>query len=182
VQQGALDYNDILHRLKAFDLDAFDHLYTHSRERLFVYALSFLKDEEAARDLVQELFVEFWEKKIFLNVEENITAYLVRSVRNRCLTFLKTAHRHGFILKQLEHLETGQTAWNDTLEIQELGQKIESAIGKLPLMPARVFRMHYIDKLSYAEIAEQLGISPNTISNHMTKALKLLRENLKKSG
>lgn len=180
MQQGGVNYHTILERLKASDLDAFDILYTHTRERLFVYALSFLKDEAAAQDLVQDLFSDFWENKLFLDVHSCLVSYLVRAVRNRCLVALKKEQNREKFKKQFDYVEGGRVALDAQLENRELRREIEAAIDKLPPMPARVFRLHYIEKLSYAEIAGILNISPATISNHMTRALKSLRESLKK--
>lgn len=77
-------------------------------------------------------------------------------------------------------MEGGRVTIDSQLENQELRREIEAAINKLPPMPARVFRLHYIEKLSYSKIAGILNITPSTISNHMTRALKSLRESLKK--
>lgn len=181
MQQEGVDYNTILERLKASDLDAFDTLYIHTRERLFVYALSFLKDEAAAQDLVQDLFSDFWEGKLFLDVHSGLVSYLVRAVHNRCLAILKKEQNRQKLKKLFDYTEGSRVALDDQLENHELRQEIEAAINKLPPMPARVFRLHYIEKLSYAEIACMLNITPATISNHMTRALKSLRESLKKN-
>ncbi|QEH43248.1 RNA polymerase sigma-70 factor [Chitinophaga sp. XS-30] len=180
MQRVEVNYQTILERLKASDLDAFDILYTHTRERLFVYALSFLKDEAAAQDVVQDLFSDFWEGKLFLDVHSGLVSYLVRAVRNRCLVILKKEQNRQKVKKLFDYTESGKVALDGQLENRELRREIEAAINKLPPMPARVFRLHYIEKLSYAEIAGMLNITPATISNHMTRALKSLRESLKK--
>jgi RNA polymerase sigma-70 factor, ECF subfamily len=181
LQQEPIDYNQLLIALKAFDPDAFNTLYIHSRERLFAYAFSILKDEEAARDLVQDLFIHFWENKIFLQVHTGLAAYLVRSIRNRALDHQKKAHTQQKLQNNLYHIEGGKFVPDDKMITEELGQQLETAMSKLPSMPAKVFRLHYIEKLSYADIADQLQISPATISNHMTKALKILRQELRKN-
>lgn len=160
-------------------MDAFESLYVHTRERLFAYAFSILKDADAAQDLVQELFVDFWENKLFLHIHTGLIGYLLRTVRNRSLDYLKKEQTHQRIEKQ--HFRPAEEVLiiSDVLENKELGAVIEAEIDKLPPMPSKVFRLHYIEKLNYTEIAEQLQISPNTVSNHMTRALKDLRENLK---
>ena len=175
------DYNGLLERLKASDIDAFGELYAHARERLFVYAFAIVKDESAAQDIVQELFVDFWENRLFRQIQTGLIAYLVRSVRNRCFDYKKQEQNRARLRK--DHFrgnsEEGIIPVLEAIEAGELGAAIENAIDLLPPMPAKVFRLHYIEKLNYTEIAERLQISPNTVSNHMTRALKDLRENLK---
>ncbi|MBS1601430.1 MAG: RNA polymerase sigma-70 factor [Bacteroidetes bacterium] len=170
------DYTVILQRLKAGDQEAFEALYLHARERLYVYAFAILKDEAAAQDIVQELFADFWEDRLFQEIHTSLSAYLVRTVRNRSLDYIKREQGRVRIRRELL-LNEGLAA--DVAGAWALGEEIEAAIGKLPPMAAKVFRLHYIEKLSHTEIAAQLHISSHTVSNHITKALKVLRENLK---
>lgn len=180
VHNNKTDFTELLERLKALDLDAFGELYVEVRERLFAYAFSFLKDEDLAQDLVQELFVDFWENRQFEQIHTGLMAYLVRTVRNRCLNYMKQQQNHEKIRK--EHFDPDEVlAGPYILETRELGTEIEAAITRLPPMAAKVFRLHYIEKFSYAEIADQLQISVNTVGNHIARALKGLRENLKKN-
>lgn len=173
------DYTGLLERLKAFDLNAFGALYLDVRERLFVYAFSLLKDEDLAQDIVQELFVDFWENQLFEHIHTDLIGYLVRAVRNRCLTYKKQEENQAKLRKQ--HFGTSTEQGPDVADAWALGEEIEAAIAKLPPMAAKVFRLHYIEKFSYAEIADQLQISVNTVGNHITRALKGLREHLKKN-
>ncbi len=172
-----MDYTDLLHRLLADDPAALDELYRHARMRLYAYAFTLVKDEAVAQDLVQDLFIDFWERQLYRQVHTGLVGYLMQSVRNRSLDHLKReANRER--LRQAYFGGTEQAVAN-AAEARALGEQIEAAVTSLPPMAARVFRMHYVEQLSYAEIAAQLGISENTVSNHMTKALKRLRERLK---
>lgn len=173
-------YTKLLERLKTSDPDAFGELYVQVRERLFVYALSFLKEEDVAQDLVQEMFVDLWDNRLFEHIHTDLIGYLVRSVRNRSLTYIRQQQNQARLRN--EHFGTGEPLTEqDAIEARSLGEEIEAAIAQLPPMAAKVFRLHYIEKFSYAEIAEQLQISVNTVGNHMARALKGLRGNLKKN-
>lgn len=180
MQQSPPDYNYLLERLKALDPGAFETLYQHTRERLFAYALYIIQDEIAAQDLVQDLFIELWERRLFANIETALIAYLTRAVRNRSYEYLKKEITKKKLKTQFEAIESDRFLETSRLENEELGKEISAAIAKLPPMPAKVFQLHYIEKLSHAEIAERLNISRSTISNHMDRALKLLRAELKK--
>lgn len=179
--KGSIDYSQLLRALKAFDLDAFDMLYLNTREKLFTYSFSILKDETAAQDLVQDFFIDFWENKLFLNINTGLIGYLMRSVRNRSVDYIKKEQHRKRQQKDYEELEAQKVEVNDKIAIQEMGQELNTALSKLSPMQGKVFQLHYIEKLSYKEIAEQLHISPATISNHISGALKILRQELKKN-
>ena len=175
------NYSDnevLLQGLRRNDLKAFEHLYHHARNRLFVLALSILHDEYTARDLVQDFFIDLWYFRIFETITTSLNAYLFQSVRNRAFNLrekLITQEK----LKQGYIVQEPPTRY--PLENEELGQLINHAINQLPTMAGKVFRMQYIDKLTHVEIAEKLGISKHTVSNHMHRALKELRSTLKKN-
>ena len=168
----------LLQRLRTNDLKAFEDLYRNARNRLYVLALSVLDDEYAARDLVQDFFIDLWYFRIFESITISLNAYLYQSVRNRAFN-LKEKLRTQQKLKQ--GYITQQADLHYPLENEELGQLINRAIDRLPTMAGKVFRMQYIDKLTHVEIAEKLGISKHTVSSHMDRALKELRATLKKN-
>jgi RNA polymerase sigma-70 factor (ECF subfamily) len=174
-----VDYTILLQRLQAYHLPAFEQLYIHMRNRLYIYALSIIKEEAAAQDIVQELFLTLWEGRQFEHIHTGLVPYLVTAVRNRSLDYLKKEQNRERIRNELALLANGQITSADQLATRELRAELESAVARLPPMPAKVFQLHYIEKLSYAEIAAMLNISTSTVSNHMVKGLKLLREYLK---
>ena len=168
----------LLESLRRNDLKAFEYLYLHSRNRLFVLALSILHDEDITRDLIQDLFIDLWYFRTFESITTSLNAYLFQSVRNRAFNYrdkLRTQDK----LKQNYVPPASETHY--PLENEELGKIINKAIDRLPTMAGKVFRMQYIGKLTYAEIAQKLGISKYTVSSHMDRALKELRSNLKKN-
>jgi len=168
----------LLESLRQNDLRAFEYLYLHSRNRLYVLALSVLHDEDTARDLVQDLFIDLWYFRTFESITVSVSAYLFQAVRNRAYN-LRDKMRTQDKLKEAYVPAAPETQY--PLENEELGQIINRAIDRLPPMAGKVFRMQYIGKLTYAEIAEKLGISKFTVSSHMDRALKELRASLKKN-
>lgn len=175
-------YTDNVLLLKSLanrDLKAFEYLYHQTRNRLYVLALSILQEEETARDLVQDLFIDLWYFRLFETITGSLYAYLFQSVRNRAFNYRDKARTQ----QKLRAAYTPLTPPAETfypLENEELGKIIEAAIGRLPRMAGQVFRLQYIEKLTHAEIAARLGISKFTVSNHMDRALKKLRAELKK--
>jgi RNA polymerase sigma-70 factor (ECF subfamily) len=180
MQQEYADFDVLLKKLRALDWEAFDYLYVHSRDRLYVLAYTILKDETAAQDLVQDFFIDLWKRKLFLNIQSNLKAYLMRAVRNRAYAHLDKLVTQKKLKVQFDYLESRQYSTCNKVENDELGKELDVAIAKLPPVSAMVFQLHYIHQLSHTSIAEHLHISKSTVSGHMDKALRLLRSELKR--
>ncbi len=160
-------------------MEAFNELYSGTRERLFVYALTFVKDEIIARDIVQDIFIDFWDKQIFQNIQTGLISYLLTTVRNRSVDHLKKSNTQKKLKKEFDYLFDEAYHISKKYDNEELEIILKNAIKQLPPMPGKVFLLHYLEKKSHQEIADILGISKHTVSNHMDRALKQLRGILK---
>jgi len=159
---------------------AFEQLFDDCYDALCRYAYSILKDMSEAEDVVQKTFCKLWDQRETLNIQSSISSYLYRIVHNDCLNTIhqQTSHQEH----NLNYLSSVSTDTNSTIEHIEsadLQKAIEIALAGLPPQCRRVFEMSRMELLSYAEIAAQLNISTNTVENHISKALKLLRIELK---
>jgi len=177
MQKDYAEYNHLLSRLRSRDISAFDELYKLSRNRLLVLALYITGNEEAAKDLVQEFFIDLWEKALYNNIEGSLKNYLVAAIRNRAIKYQKKQQT----IRPLEGHFPGNSerSFIDHLENEELNNKIEFAIQHLPPMASKVFRLHYQERMSHKQISQLLQISTSTVSSHIDRALKELREVLK---
>jgi len=177
--------NDIIliEQLQAGNEAAYAHLYGKYRDWLVFVALTVLgsnRDMEG-QDIVQEFFIDFWEKKHHLRITHPYTlrSYLHRCIYNRALNKIRDDkteknRKHKFYLVA-DHNQKPE--WR--AENKELRNQIESAIKKVPPLSAQVFRLTYIDDKSRSEIASEMGISPNTVKNQLVRAIKILRNHLK---
>ena len=156
---------------------AYKQLFTTWYEPLCGYAYSILRNMEEAEDVVQKMFCKLWDQRTELNIKTSVKSYLYRAVHNSCLNKIKQAKTRA------EHNEryaySTPEVTDATIEYSELQQQIGKALEGLPPKCREVFEMSRMQQLSYAEIAENLGISANTVENHIAKALKLLRGSLK---
>lgn len=148
--------------------------------RLVRYAHRFLPDPQACQEAVQEVFVRLWERALAgqppIPPDVEPGAWLHTSVRNACLNQVRNAWRFsGDAPESATPLAPDPSA---LAENQELGQRIAAAVATLPEKARLVFTLAKYEGLSYAEIAEQLQISPSTVENHMNRALRGLRESL----
>ena len=143
------------------------------------YAHGFLKDPDAAEEVVQEVMFRIWTRRASLTIETSLRSYLFRAVRNGCLNVLKHLNiREEYKSFREREMEENQCSTEDEMIISELEQKIRVAIDHLPVERRKVFILSRYDGLTYGQIAEKLGLSVKTAENQMGKALKSLREDL----
>ncbi|MGV3538832.1 MAG: RNA polymerase sigma-70 factor [Rufibacter sp.] len=137
-------------------------------------------DEDAAKDVVQEVFIRLWKQQQegFMTLE-NPEAYLQRAVRNQALNYLDREKRQLTFETELQAVsEASSNNIEENLRLEELQEKVLQAIDRLPLGCRKVFLLSRYEGLSHKEIAEQLEISTNTVDNHIKKALGILRKYL----
>lgn len=166
------------------DSKNFEIIFKKYYTKLCFYARKFVDNDSVAKDIVQEVFLNLWDKKQLIEIELVMRAYLFRSVYNRCLNHLehrKMADRHheniNRELKQLE-IEYYNASNGNEYSLFELELKIESAIESLPPQCRNVFELSRMKGLKNREIAAKLQISIKVVEKHISRALLLLRENL----
>jgi len=157
----------------------FEVMFKTHYSALCSYAHGFLKDPDAAEEVVQEVMFRIWTGRASLVIETSLGSYLFRAVRNGCMNVLKHLNiREEY--KSFRKREMGETqrSKEDEMIASELEQKIREAIDHLPVERRKVFILSRYDGLTYGQIAEKLGLSVKTVENQMGKALKSLREDL----
>ena len=143
---------------------------------LVQFAAGYVKDGEVAREIVQEAFVNLWEKRDTIDLSKPVKAYLSTSVRNRCLNYLRDNRKFSSSLLVLENLP-GEPVYgqSDRLVETDLKEQIGKAIAELPEKCREVFLLSRNRNMKYQEIASHLGISVKTDETQMSKALQHLR-------
>lgn len=156
----------------------FESLFRFNYRPLCLYALHYLGDVEAAEDVVQECFMKLWEKLEQGTAVDNRRAYLYMAVRNRCLDDLK---KKGLPTESLKPNDTyGIIDDDDAQERAQTEARMWTALDSLPPKCREVFILSKRDGLKYEEIAEELGLSVNTVRNQISKALKMIKEGVVK--
>jgi RNA polymerase sigma-70 factor (ECF subfamily) len=144
------------------------------------YAYTFLQDKEEAEEVVQSVFISLWEKRHALEIQTSFKAYLYRMVRNSCLNLIKHEKvKQQHVAHELAVAEVSYDSVSEKVNASELTLKISEAMKVLPEQCRLVFQLSRFEELKYQEIADQLQISVKTVENHMGKALKIMREQLK---
>jgi RNA polymerase sigma-70 factor (family 1) len=172
---------ELVFSIRNGDKHAFDVVYQRHWLRLFRIACRIITDENAAQDIIQDSFISFWEKGCHKDIH-SIEAYLYQTVRFRCFMHL----RSGTISKKhLEHFSRIQAASSagvggHPMEAREMEELLDQSIRVLPEKCREVFYMSRVENMPNKKIAERLHISPKTVENQITKALRHLRLSLEK--
>lgn len=165
--------SDLLQLVGRGDQKAFSIIFDRHWKRLYHAALQVVNDEAVAEDVVQDCFLSFWEKGAHKPIE-NIGAYLFQSVKYRCFMHLRSgtiSKKHLDHINLVAQVETTEEAF----DAQELQSVLDSSIASLPEKCRQIFYLSRFELLPNKKIAEQLNISPKTVENQITKALRVLR-------
>ncbi len=178
---------DTLRRLKAGDELAYRKIYDNYYVWLCRFAYQILHDEALAEEAVDDAILHLWEHRREIDEIRSLQAYLIRSVRNRCVDELRLATQRKTVplslltdeenIAFLDYLFRDDTRHPLGLLLeQELQTEIRRCIATLPEECRRVFLKSRVEQKKYEEISVELGISVNTVKYHIKKALSLLHK------
>ena len=153
------------------DEKAFEELFKAWYAQLSVFAYKYLGDRQEAENIVQMVFVKFWEKRKELKIQ-SLKSYLMVSVRNGCINELKR-HKHYLSVDEQFNIEMPEE--EESFD-EVLLHQVKETIDRMPPQRQRIFKMGRFEGMKYREIAAKLGISHKTVEVQMGKALKTLRE------
>lgn len=177
----------LLAEIRRGNEEAFGYLFKSYFPRLRGYAVRFIDDEEIVRDIIQECFLKFWEKRELLSAV-SVTSLLFAMVRNGCLNYLKhlsvvEKHRIEYLAsidgeERLYHADFAFDADNRLL-YDELQEQIKIVIDRLPDRCREVFLLSRFRQLKNKEIADKLRISTTAVEKHISKALTHFAQHFK---
>lgn len=170
------------------DLKLFNELFTTYQGRFTHFANTYVRNQAVAEDLTIESFMYYWENRHSLSSETNIPAYILTSIKHKCLNYLQHVQVREeaaeYIRKHAEwELHTRITTLEDCnpneLFSAEAMRIVNDTLATLPEASRKVFIMSRFENKSYKEIAETMGITPKGVEFHIAKVLRELRKNLK---
>jgi RNA polymerase sigma-70 factor (family 1) len=158
------------------DRKAFEEIYRRYWHPLFLHAYRILDDEDEAQDIIQDIFITFWNKPPADQIHTSLKSYLYVMVRNKVLNHIrKNKINANFIQLLSTKLTEKDFKTVQDIELKELAVLIDSEIDLLPPRMKQVFEMSRKEFLTHREIAERLGTSEETVKKQITNSLKLLR-------
>ena len=164
--------------------DSSSHLNERTLELLFrdhfvglcKFALGYVKDQEAAKEIVQDAFVNLWEKRHSIDLSKPVKSYLSTTVRNKCINHLRDHKKFSNDLLALENLsDEAKYDQHDKLVESDIRDQITRAIDELPEKCREIFVLSRYRNMKYQQIAGELQISVKTVETQMSKALQHMR-------
>ena len=159
-------------------LEAFKTRVLPVKDKLYRFAVRLLRDEEEAKDVVQEAMIKVWNKRDEMHKLDNMEAWCMRVVRNLSLDKLKSKHsktdgfKEGFDISTNGMTPYAETETNNTMNV------IHKFIAALPEKQRLIIQLRDIEGFSYKEISEILALDANNVKVNLFRARKSVRENL----
>lgn len=171
------DY-ELVEELRKGDIEAFDQVFKKYGDRLFGFALSYLKSKVETEELIQDVFLKIWENRKNLKKESSLKSYLFTiAYHNMCQIFRKKQIHEKF-------LEEGSTTTDSTINLEEqleykaTLEQVDKLIDKLPERQRTIFIKSRKEGKSTKEIAAEMNLAPGTVDNQISAALKFLRKHI----
>lgn len=166
---------DLIALLKTDDVLAFETLYSRYFGKLYSHAYGKLHDRFLAQEVVQDLFVSFWQNRHKVEVHTSLASYFFVAIRYLIINQFKKQMIYEQKIDKLTLTQSQTTdATNEMLNYNDLQTEYKTALQELPEKCREVFVMSRLGATN-KEIAEQLNISTKTVEQHITKALRILR-------
>ena len=142
------------------------------QQLLFSFAFFRVGSYEVAQDIVQDVFIKFYENSRHLSAASNVKAYLLKTVSNACIDYFRKYGKIQFV--DIEYLENELTDEDEKLCLSEFF-RIDDILSNLPLEQAEILRLKFVDSLNFVEISELLDINVNTVKSRYKYAIEKLQ-------
>ncbi len=175
--------NELILQLKSGDMVAFNTIYDKYCYKLHEFVLMYLKQEEDAEEIVQEVFVKIWESRSKIDIYLSFEAFLFTIAYNATISLLRkrvNENKSREYLKSLQQIDSAEQVI-DLIHYNELNQKVQSLLNQLTQRQKEIFILSREEGLSHKEIANKLNISESTVNNHLVTTLKYLKSNIDNS-
>lgn len=171
--------DEIIRRLRKGETSAFDELYSIYSRNVYRFAYSFLKSRQDSEEIIQEVFLKVWKNRKTIDGYFSFKSFLFTITYNVIIDEfrkrLKDNKYREFLAARADHLSMDTER---TIEYQELNKRYAAAVEQLPESRRMIYKLHRDEGLSYRDIAAKLEISPRTVENQISQALKYLRSAL----
>ncbi|GET28048.1 RNA polymerase sigma factor [Prolixibacter sp. SD074] len=178
-----MDDIKLIKRFKAGEKIAINELYDRYSNKLYRFALGYLKSDAEARDIVQEVFVRLWNNRKDLEESTKFEAFLFTVTKNIVVSTFRKKIIEKEYLDHLKYLVIDNHSDTETqVDYALLSEKVSSLITQLPAQQKKVYILSKEKGYTNKAIAEELDISIKTVERHITKARRFLKENLGNYG
>ena len=175
--------NELLKQLKIGNLKAFDAIYKLYSRRLYGFVYRYVKQKADTEEIVQEVFIKIWRNRFNIHINTSFESYIFTIAHNTMVNLLKkraTEHKYIEYVKSIQKNEETYELIHD-IQYEELMHQYRSLLDQLPPRQQEIFQLSREEGLNHKEIAEKLGISRNTVKNHLVTTLSFIKSNLNSS-
>jgi RNA polymerase sigma-70 factor (family 1) len=177
------DERSLFDRMAKGDETAFSTIFFHYTAQIKPFIVNLTRSESATEEIVQEVFLSLWLNRAKLAEVENHRAYILTASNNRVYSWLRKRARELRLQGELGvDLPDEGSSLEAAIDLKESITIIEEAVEGLPAQKKLIWRLSRGEGLSHEEIALKLGLSKNTVKNHLVVAIRLIREELDKGG
>ena len=172
--------SELIGLLKKGDVAAFDTIYNMYCHKLHQFVIRYLKQEEDAEEIVQEVFIKIWESKAKIKNHASFESFLFTISYNATISLLRkrlSESKSKEYLKSIQQIQNANTVV-DELQFNELNEKVQRLLEQLTPRQKEIFILSREEGLTHKEIAQRLKISENTVKNHLVTSLKFLKSNI----
>lgn len=172
------DDHELVQLLQKGNIAAFDLLFEVYSHKLYAFALKYFRNTADAEELVQEVFVKVWENRLTLKSEYSFKSYLFTIALNRIRKYF---NKKAVSLRYIESLQYNSELSDQIIleEYEPALQKLNFIIDQMPPRRREIFIKNKLEGKSSKEVASELNISPGTVDNQVSEALRFIRNHLK---
>jgi RNA polymerase sigma-70 factor (family 1) len=175
------DDTELVENLQKGDVEAFDLLYEKYSVKLYSFGIKYLRSSAEAEELVQSVFLKLWENYKNLKKESSFKSYLFTIAYNDiCKLFRKRKYGQKYIDDTLYASFQSSSESEESLDYQSVMERVKQIVDKLPEKQRTIFVKSRQEGKSTKEIAKDVGLSPGTVDNYISDALKFVRRHLNK--
>lgn len=180
---NTLSDQELTDLLKSGDEGAYTAIYNRYWKLIYVHVFKMLKNEDDAKDIVQEVFGNLWIKAGAIKNNNNISGLLYTAARNRVFDLIERNKVRYDYLGEIAHFVTeAESVQMETIDEQRILEILQREIEKLPPKMREIFELSRKENLSHKEIAGKLNISEQTVKKQVHNALKVIKPKLNDLG
>ncbi len=165
------------------DEGLFSELFRNTYGIYLKYACQYLRDRDAACDIVQDVFIRLWQTRSIIDPNKSLKALLYQMIRNSSLNYIRDNIPIVNILEWHKHEQIKDEDETETYNNSDLLEKqLQQAIDLLPERQREAFELSRFEGLTHEEIALVMNVAPRTVNNHIVAAMKFLRKQMVENG
>lgn len=170
--------DELVEKLRKGDLEAFDAVFEKYSNRLFGFALKYLKSKEETEGLVQDVFLKIWENRKKLKKDASLKSYLFTIAYHNICKFFRKKQLQGKLREEIGLVSEISVATEEQIDYDFTLEQLEHLIEQLPPKQKTIFLKSRKEGKSTREIAEEMDLAPGTVDNHISATIKFLRKHV----